>query len=56
MSNPMLLKMLSSMIPKDAFKNVNIEVEWQEEENGLLIFIKITKKEGGKNEAENKPL
>jgi len=40
----LLIKMLQNMIPKDAFKNVNIEVDWEnEDENTLVIFIKIKK-------------
>ncbi|MEM3423567.1 MAG: hypothetical protein QXE51_03285 [Nitrososphaeria archaeon] len=53
MSEP-LIKLLTTLIPRDAFKNVEIEVEWEnEDKDTLLIFIKIHKK-GVAN--ENQPL
>jgi hypothetical protein len=40
----LLIKMLQNMIPKDALKNTEIEIEWEnEDENTLVIFITIKK-------------
>ncbi len=45
MNPEILLSLLEKMIPKEAFKNCEIEVSWENEsENVLLIFIKITRK------------
>ena len=42
MSAEILIKTLLSLIPKDAFKNVEIEVDWdQPEDDFLLISIGI---------------